>query len=47
MCTLIRSGVGLSDGGSRAQLETSSTALNLRSDNGLCKPIVALKVLSV
>jgi hypothetical protein len=39
----MRSGFGVSGGGSRAQLDTLSTGLNLRSDNGLCNPIVALQ----
>jgi hypothetical protein len=42
VCTLMRLGFGVSVGGSRAQLDTFSTGLNLRSDNGLCIPIVAL-----
>lgn len=46
VCTLMRSGFGVSDGGSRAQLDTFSTGLNLRSDNGLCTPMVALKQLA-
>lgn len=47
MCTLMRSGLGVSGGGSLAQLDTFSTGLNLRSDNGLCKPMVALGLLAV
>lgn len=42
VCTLTRSGVGVSRGGSRAQLDTFSTALNLRADNGRWTPIVDL-----
>ena len=34
--------MGVSRGGYRAQLEIHSTGLNLRSDNGLWRPIVAL-----
>ena len=42
VCVLTSSGVGVSKGGSRAQLEIPSTTLNLRSENGLCNEIVAL-----
>lgn len=43
MWTFISSGLGVSGGGSLAQLDTFSTELNLRSDNGLCRPIVVLQ----
>lgn len=43
--TLMRSGFGVSAGGSLAQLDTLSTGLNRRSDNGRCRPIVVLVVL--
>ena len=42
VCMFTRSGVGVSRGGSRAQLDTFSTALNLRADSGRCRPIVDL-----
>lgn len=42
VCMFTRSGVGVSSGGSRAQLDTFSTALNLRADNGRWRPIVDL-----
>lgn len=35
--------MGLSGGGSLAQLETSSTGLNFRSDKGRCKLIIDLE----
>lgn len=42
VCTFTRSGIGVSRGGSRAQLETSSTGLNFKSEYGRCRPMVAL-----
>jgi hypothetical protein len=41
--TLMRGGLGVSRGGSRAQLEMPSTALNLRSERGRCRPTVELR----
>ena len=42
VCTLMSSGMGVSRGGVGAQLEIHSTGLNLRSDNGLWRPMIAL-----
>lgn len=42
VCTLTTSGIGVSEEGCLAQLEIASIVLNLRSEKGLCRPIVAL-----
>lgn len=41
------SGVGVLAGGSLAQLDTLSTELNLRSDNGRCRLTVALEEIRI